>query len=172
MDNKCELCNSRTRLEEHHEIPRAYGGHDSKLHTLCVSCHDFIHDTAVAVMGKARRNVVDLLIAMWADELTRVDDKSKSIQLAKHLVSSIVKAAESNDDFELIDNPQTIQLEVPRWLRAVIKRVARDKGMSVNKYISTILIKEVESEGFARGRVDNPMPKQEHTPHKVKPVSF
>lgn len=170
----CVLCGSRTRLEEHHEIPRAYGGHDSELHTLCVSCHDFIHDTAVAVMGKARRQVVDLLIAMWAeDQLTRVDDKSKSIQLAKRLISSIVKAAETNDDLELIDNPQTIQLDVPRWLRAVIKRVARDKGISMNTYIIDTLIKAVESEGFVRGRVTarQPSGKSMSTP-KVTPVSF
>jgi len=173
---RCVLCESRTRLEEHHEIPRAYGGHDSQLHVLCVSCHDFIHDTAVAVRGKARRHVVDLLLSMWAeDQLTRVKDKNKSIQLAKKLISSIVKAAETNDDFELIDNPQTIQLEVPRWLRAVLKRVARDKKISVQSYILNTLIKAVESEGFVRNRVQQQADAPPNKPApkvKITPVSF
>jgi len=150
-NNKCELCGSKLRLEEHHEIPRAYGGHDSTLHILCVGCHDFIHDMAVAIKGKVRRSVSDFMLAQWASELKPEIDKDAAVKQARYLVAQIVKAALLNRDadFDLQDNPQTVQIEMPRWLRAVIKRVAKDKQITVNMYIVNTLKKEVQNEGFS-----------------------
>lgn len=44
----CWVCGSTVALEEHHMIPRAYGGQDGPVICLCATCHSNVHKLADA----------------------------------------------------------------------------------------------------------------------------
>lgn len=46
--NICWVCGTQTALEEHHMIPRAYGGQDGPVICLCAVCHSNTHKLADA----------------------------------------------------------------------------------------------------------------------------
>lgn len=50
--DRCWLCDapkSATKTEEHHLVPRCYGGEKGPTVTLCSSCHSRVHDAANAL---------------------------------------------------------------------------------------------------------------------------
>jgi hypothetical protein len=80
--NCCHICSGTDSLHGHHVIPRAYGGDNSPIVTLCAVCHNLVHKYALIkdltdyeLPGKMRYLVLKI---KQAKALTQ-EDKNKKL---------------------------------------------------------------------------------------------
>lgn len=124
-------------IEWHHTVPRALGGHDSRLVPLCKECHALVH----LVIRKVLSN-----------RSAEAEVLAKSKALDRHRLQEIVRTAVAAHHVRFrrvpLDNPQEVRVTLPRSVRAAAKRAARDHGLTLDQFILNAVLKELQRLGW------------------------
>ena len=111
-------------LDEHHAIPREYGGENGPTVFLNPEVHQLLH-----------RSVSDL-------ETREMFVKSLPLQTQKYAIGLIETIARSRREYE-IKNPEeaivTMSISLPKSLKLRIERLAKDKGLRTGEFIAKLL---------------------------------
>ena len=125
MVSKCPICiNVVAHLEEHHIIPREYGGKDLPTINICSTCHRGLHNQAKSISSGSRN------LYFTSDIWPR----------AKRYVYSIIEAKKN---YEITNNKfieKRIIIHVSDELLRKLHRLKKYKGYSsLERFIKHIL---------------------------------
>lgn len=127
--NICWVCGLTTSLEEHHMIPRAYGGQDGPVITLCAGCHSCVHKLA-------DYNAQDL---EYAHKLLKTDNKKSLTRLSElAIIIAYSKQATKNDENKTIVFMDRFPASVNRQLKALAKVLKKDQRTIVRLAIAQL----------------------------------
>ena len=140
----CYLCGSTLMIEWHHTVPRALGGHDSRLVPLCKECHALVH----LVVRK-------VLSGRSAEAEALAGSKSLDRRRLQELVRTAVEAHYVRFRRVPLDNPQEVRVTLPRAVRAAAKRAARDHGLTLDQFILNAVLKELRRLGWCYGQTES-----------------
>lgn len=145
----CYICKQnkpRKLAHEHHKVPRAAGGQDTRenLVFLCPTCHDNLHRFAEMIVGGKVNEALDLVGLEYRSPAPR----ARSIELAK-LVAQSFSIPGMEEKAEV-----TISVTLPRELVGRLKVLASehttDKGRAygVPKFAALILTQYLIKKGM------------------------
>lgn len=144
----CKQHKPRKLAHEHHKIPRAAGGKDSKdnLCYLCPTCHDNLHRFAEMMTGGKANDAVDLANLEYPAPAPR----QRSMELAKLVAQSFASPGLAPDD------SVTISVSLPRELvnrlRVLASEHPGEKGrqLGVPKFAGMVLTQYLIRKGMWR----------------------
>lgn len=118
----CWVCRSADTLHEHHVIPRAFGGTNGPLCTLCSSCHGIIHKAAVN--RDYSTNQIDTVVSLAGSIGTNVDFVTRLCYLTNIIFKSGM--AVKNDENKTITFSTKLEPEYAKML----KKISQKYGVS------------------------------------------
>jgi hypothetical protein len=122
---KCKLsfkfCPS---LDEHHVIPREYGGEDGPTVLLTPEVHQLLH-----------RSVSDL----ETRELFIKNLPRQTQRYALQFIETIIRAKKEYEQKNPEEATETITLTLPKVVKQKLKLLAKDKGLSTGEFIVRLL---------------------------------
>jgi len=107
---------------------------------LCKHCHELVHRVARKIIHNRAAEAARIV-----DEAARQRegfDREEFNRLVGYIVEAHYAHAVPHD------NPQELRLTLPRYLRSVLKRAARDSGVSVEKFILNAIVAELRKRGW------------------------
>ncbi len=84
--DSCWCCVSKVSLDEHHVVPREYGGSKGPTVTLCGNCHKLVHRVASNVWSQRTKTDKKTVVA------SRLKDYTGDKQKITYLVDVILRA--------------------------------------------------------------------------------
>lgn len=141
----CECCGDSfpgLHRHVHHKIPQALGGKDDadNLVELCPGCHDTLHKAAYMLVSKKYQpsHAIDAIKFVYKTNPKAVKN---CLDLACLVRDSMIAAteSESGDPEQLV----SLQLTLKRKHKEIIKVYCREKRISMEKYIRSLIIKDL-----------------------------
>ena len=125
----CWVCGLTTSLEEHHMIPRAYGGQDGPTITLCAGCHSSVHKLA-------DYNAQDVSYAQKLLKTVNKKSLTRLVELA--IIIAYSKQATKNDENKTIIFMDRFPASVNKQLKALAKILKKDQRTIVRLAIAQL----------------------------------
>lgn len=96
----CWICGLTSSLEEHHIVPRTYGGSNGPTITLCSICHTAIHNLSFkralfdGTIAKDFDSIVFKLVGKFCDtwDFPTHEDKASAVKRAYYLASVVFRS--------------------------------------------------------------------------------
>ena len=123
-------------VNRHHKIPKSLGGTDApdNLLNLCSGCHQDMH--ALARMMRNPKRVGEVRTAVQ-QMYPQGDAQGRCVELAQLVIRSKVMTAESA--VSDADREIGIGLKLKKPYRDALQLIARDRGLSMAKYVRKII---------------------------------
>jgi len=144
----CKQLKPRKLAHEHHKVPRAAGGKDTKdnLVYLCPTCHDNLHRFAEMISNGKSSEAVDLATLEYKAPAVR----SRSMKLAQLVAKSF--AIPGLDERAETEVRVTLPTELVKRLRVLASEHPGDRGrpLGVPKFAALILTQYLIRKGMWR----------------------
>lgn len=137
-------------MHTHHKKPQALGGtdHPSNLINLCPNCHDALHNAAYKLANPrhADSRVKDQIAIIYKDNLKAAQT---CWNLALLVRDAMLNSVNDGVDYNSLVNVSTV-LRMEH--KADIARIAKERGVSQEAFVRTVLLKEIAQ--ITKKRID------------------
>jgi hypothetical protein len=140
----CRTTQPKMVLNVHHVRPQAAGGSDdpSNLRELCQRCHDALHSTELALRNPKRAGTIeDQLATLYPND---TGARVRCLELARHAHHWFRQKREG----ALAPNPNAtdrIQVSLSSSQKVLLKTAAKDAGMSMADYVTTLVVSHLNN---------------------------
>jgi len=139
----CYICNKVIPFNlqvEHHKIPKSAGGTTADLVYLHAGCHDDMHKVANIVFNGNEKAARDTAYSVYP---ASVNSQQRMMELAI-LVAKYYRAKKEGS-ISVSNNIMEIKLDLTTQERTALFTLARDHSLSVRKFVTAIIKKEIYS---------------------------
>lgn len=136
----------RELAHEHHIVPRAAKGGDSKdnLVYLCPNCHDAVHQLAGMMVHNRAGEMVDIVYSAYPHPPQR----KKILELASVVSESMVRKKAGE-----IETDHIVPLVLDHELFLMVKRMANDfkrggRAVGISRFVHALIVRELRQRGY------------------------